>query len=351
MDPNLLSTLLGLAPVAGAAANPNLAPAPSPTSTPSPLQPQSAPQQAGAPAPSAPITVTAQGDTWHPHKRTLLGTIADFALAAMGVPLFPFGKHNENQNVHEAMAGYAANPLQAIHRLSEVGGHEFQAQKLKDSYDDGQLKEQDQERRNRLYDLANRKAADQTINAMLYSAANAKDPASVWGPMREQALKYGDSYGIDYSDLIPDTYDPSYRDTLAMGGIPAPKQLAVGEQVRNHDLQHEDRQANTGEMTRHHQVTEGQGAARVGISEQNANTSAYNAETSRKSEEKRANQVPGARGIVTLKDGSQHPYEDLPDGSRVVYDRDGTAYRYVNVRGTFVPTHQKIPPKAAPQPD
>jgi hypothetical protein len=318
------------------------------------------------PAPAAPVApATPQGsqaqppivvngpmrDQWQPHKRSTLGTVADFALAALGLPIFPFGHKNKNQNVQEALSGYEANPVQAIHRLAQVKGEEGNAVKLAQDYDEGEAKKDNYARMNEALDFQKQKDTEAKIANMMYAAGQHLDSDGnisrpTWNAMRQVVSNLDANRGTHYADQIPEEPDLSAADALAGANMPAYRQAALFEQFRNHNLQHGDREEGHAIQRSHYAVTEKQGAQRVGISQQNADTGAKNAETSRRSEEKRPNQVPGAKGMVTMKNGMQLPYEDQADGSRVVYAPDGTAYRYVNVNGTFVPTHQKILPPA-----
>jgi hypothetical protein len=291
---NLLDLLTGgMGGAAGVPLDPNQAPAPSPMAAPSPLQPQAAPQQASPQAnPNAPITVMGpERDQWHPHKRTLLGTIADFALAAMGVPLFPFGHANHAQNIQDAMRGFQANPRQAINRLAQIKGEEFDASRLAGQEDDSDMRAANYKRQNDALDFQMQKDAETRAANIMYAAAQHRLPdgsldPNTWLASKNVIASLDAARGTNIADQIPDTPDLSIADALSGTSMPVWRQAELLEQTRNHTLQHGDRQEGHEIQRERNSVLASQGAARIGVSETNAKTGQYNAQTSRAREEK-----------------------------------------------------------------
>lgn len=300
-----------------------------------PVQPQ-----AQAPAPDTPIVVNGgPKDDWHPHKRSLLGTIGDIALAAIGLPIFPFGHANKNRNVNEAMANFQNNPRQAIQRLAQIKGEEFDAAKLAGQEDDSDMKAQNYKRLNDLYDLQKSKYYGGLAANMMYSASRAKDPQAAWQAMREQVGRLDANNGTNILAEIPENPDLNAIDIIAGENIPAWRNAQILESYRNHDLQHQDRQATVGESTRHHKVTEKQGEERVGIAGENAQTSRMNAGTSAQSANQRQGRfdqthqgrivkADGVEGHGRVSDDGLSMIWHLPDGRMALYlkGKDGNSW-------------------------
>jgi hypothetical protein len=312
------------------------------------------------PAPAAPVApATPQGsqsqapivvdgpmrDQWHPHKRSTLGTVADFALAALGLPIFPFGHKNKNQNVQEALSGYEANPMQAIHRLAQIKGEEGNAVKLAQDYDEGEAKKDNYARMNDVLQLQK----DKYVTGLALNMMGAVNDPTTYGAMRTQAINYGQRYNTDLGDMIPLDYDKNWVEVARTGAVPVSKQISTAEQVRNHGLQHEDRVEGHQIQRAHNAVTEQQGSARIGISRYNADTGRMNAGTAARNEQDREKSIDkqpnnnlGRNFVYTMKNGIELKVQVAKDGkTAIAHDPQGNPHEYMVVNGTLVPTKRK----------
>lgn len=340
---NFLSTLSSSAfPVGSNGVDP-LAPK---TGDPMPIQPQAPMAQAPIAQPpvnNAPISIVGKGDDWHPHKRSTLGTIADFALAALGLPIFPFGHANKEKNINDALKGFEGNPAQAIHRLAQIKGEEFNAAKLANQYEDDKRMRGNLDRQNQLFDFQKSKYVfDRAANMM----GAVKDEKS-WGPMRNQALKIGDAYGVDLSSIIPENFDIDAINTIRAGAVPVAKQMQIDETHDYHEKVSDYRDRNLDERKAYHQGQLRLGGGRLGVSETNAQTGQRNAATSERREAKTAGNV---RTTHITKYG---PAVVDPDGKHMVLypnsdtapsGYDGKGINYINVNGTWVPANTSPKP-------
>jgi hypothetical protein len=182
------------------------------------------------------------------------------------------------------------------------------------------------------------------VGNMMYSALQSGDPAN-WTAMKKQALIYGNRYGKDYSS-IPDTPDPSYGTSLAMGVIPAAKQMQAKETAQHHRKTEDIGQQNANSREAYTNAAIQQGSARIGIGQQNADTAGRNADTAENREaftEKTKGQGQGVQtkyGPAMISDDGKsmtlYPHSGTaPDGY------DGKGIHYIRVNGKWVPANTR----------
>lgn len=294
-----------------------------------------------APASKGDIEVVGQGDNWSPkHHRGILGFLGDAIVSGLsGTNATPFHDKAERANVHEAMQGFTANPMQAIRRMGMIDGHEKDAWKMRNEEVDNTRYQGTLDRQNSLLDFQKQKYVYSQLSNMMGVAAKRKDPAT-WQAMREQALNYATQYGVDASSIIPEEFNPDAIDTIALGSVPVAKQMSVAEQVRNHDLQHSDRQEGHSISHERNQIMRDQGGARIG------ETAQHNDVTEHQGQE-RIDKTPAkplrtrydtkyGRGLVS-PDGmemhitpsdpriDQSALHSVNGGHKLIYDNLGTA--------------------------
>jgi hypothetical protein len=288
--------------------------------------------QAPATDPNSPITVTGQDpDTWRPHHAGLLGQIADYILDTH------IGRGVERKNMEEALQHLTSNPMEAVKRMAKFNPEAAQA--LYDKVTDNQRQSDNLSRQNDVLGLQKDRYLDGIVGNMMYAASQKNDPA-LYAAARQQAITYGNRYGKDYN-YIPEQMDPANTEAFGMGVVPAARQMAVGEQVRNHDVQHSDRAASLSERAKFHQGELNLGGGRLGVAQENAATSGRNADTREESvgnTQERFNsthqgktvQSPGRPGHGTVSNDGLSMTWFMPDGTKHLYLRgkDGNHWVY-----------------------
>lgn len=245
--------------------------------------PAPAPQNtANSTAAEAPITI--EGDGWkprHPNFWTFLGDVvgSHYGKGLIGT------NAQDSLNVHDAVGEFAQDPLKAIKRLQRLHGHEGEAIKLYNQYEDDQRADKQAEA------LAGmRKAAIQDRGrGILASMMGGVTDAATYQYALPTMQKYAEQYELDPP---PEEYDPQKIKFWQQTGIKPDQQVdnsradmntgsqidyrnqrlqqyreRLGQQARDTDSRISHRSATESEALRHHQVTEGQGQARVGMAQ------------------------------------------------------------------------------------
>lgn len=176
-------------------------------------------------------------DAWKPHKRTTLGTIADIGLALLGLPIAPFKRNVDRQNMQEVMQGFTHDPLQTIQRLATLPGHEGDALSLYDKYIDNQRMQGNLDRQNNVFDLQKEKYVYDRVASMMQ--AGSRD-AKTWTKMRDFATNYANRFGVDVSSIIPESLDPDSIEFIRAGSVPVAKQEQLNETHDYHTERLED---------------------------------------------------------------------------------------------------------------
>lgn len=319
----------------------------SPPRYPNPMQQEAAPQDfmpAAVPTPQGPPAleqnedINVMGDTWKARGQTILGALADAYMSTNGMGT-PFTDERNNRNMREAMEGFVSDPEQAIRRISQFNPDE--AWKMHNQHVDNKRQQGSLDRQNKVYDLSVEKMVDSKIGGLLYSAAQSGNPALI-AKARDMAIRLGNQYGIDYSERLPaDNAGIEDFALMAMGHIPAPKQMQANVTTRGQDIR--ERTALSGQQVarERNQVLATQGDQRIGVSQQNADSQRMNAETTRTNAE-RKNAPP--TNVVTPYGAGQIS----PDGKRMVVPinedrgdfRKGDKLVFIKMGNQWVPSGQ-----------
>lgn len=270
-----------------------------------------------------PITVSAPtGDTWKPHKAGILGQIADYLLDTH------FGKENERRNMEGAMEHLTSNPMEAVRRMAKFNPQA--AQELYDKVIDNQRMQGTLDRQNRATDIMADKYLDGYVANMMYAASQSNDPG-MYEAARQRAIQMGGRYGRDYNDL-PTEMNPEYTKAYGMGAIPAARQMAVGEQVRNHDIQHGDRVEGHSIQRERNQIMREQGNARIGVSQGNLDERREHDDVIEGQGQERINQnKPGTPTMTKYGPGTISP-----DGNTLTINNPvHGALQYIKVNGEW----------------
>lgn len=204
----------------------------------------------------APINVI--GDSWHPHKPTVLGAIADAYLMSQGMK--PSFSQNRNQNdAISAMQGFTNDPMKAIKRLSQIPGMQEKAFDYYNTVDDNRRLRDNLDRQNNIFDMKKEELVYNRVASMM-GAAN----EGTWNKMRDLAQSMANKYGVDISGLVPETYDPDSVEYIRQGAIKPKDQERIAQSDRR--LDQGDRRLNQGDRRMditesHNQATEKQAAA------------------------------------------------------------------------------------------
>jgi hypothetical protein len=298
---------------------------------------QMAPQGPTAPphGDADPNPVQVMGDRFKPHRGTILGALADgYLIAHGGKPMFT--QQREQENMQNAMKGFADNPMQAIRRVGTFDPDT--AWKMFNQQIDNQRQQGQLDRQNRVFDGVNENIVYNRAAGML----NAATPEN-WAAMRDQAIKMGQVRGVDVSGLIPETYDADAAKFLINGAIPPAKQQTIAETGRHHKVTEGISQQNANTAVERNEIMRTQGGTRLGISQQNADTASRNSDISAARLDLQKGQKQG-RGVQTKygpamisQDGNSltlYPSRDVaPDGY------DGKGIHYIRVNGQWVPAN------------
>jgi len=256
--------------------------------------------QTAQPVPGQPDDITVQGDGWNPKKPTLLGILADGYLISKGMQP-GFAINRDKRNVEEALDGFTQDPLQSINRLARIRGHQDDAIKLYNQYQDNSRLDRAESRLDSAY--------HDKARGVMASMLGAATPEN-YGSMRQRMLTYGKSRGLTDDELsdLPEKYDPDAIAAWRYGAVPVDAQMdnsrdavAKGALIdyRNKRLGQFDR--TYGEQVRHNLVSEGIAA---------------------KKEERIAAGKPGGRGIFDKSTGKRVGEYDKT-GQYVRIYRDG----------------------------
>lgn len=313
-------------------------PSPSPMSPTAPMAEQApAPYYPESPAPAptpAENDITVRGDSWSPRKQTVLGAIAD-AIASYTDDGTPFADARDKRNMMEASQTMTSDPMKAIRRISKIDPKT--AWELLNQAQDNVRQQGGLDRQNRALDLQNENLLFTRAAGMMRVAT----PAN-WQAMREQALKFGQTRGMDLSQYIPEQYDPDSIAFFAAGAIPPAKQAQLEETGQHHRATERIGQQNADTRSRYTDAAIQQGGARIGISQQNADTSSRNADTSERREAKAAGNVRATHqtkyGPAVIDPDGQHMVL-YPTKDKAPKGYDGKGLNYINVDGTWVPAN------------
>ena len=280
-------------------------------------------------------------DRWKPHKPTILGAIADAYLMSKGMkPMF--SQQRKSENMENAMKGFTDDPMRSIRRVGQFDPDS--AWKMYNETVDNQRQKGSLDRQNQLFDFQKQKYVYGQLAGMMGVAAKRNDP-STWSTMREQALKYGQTFGIDASNIIPEQFDPNAIETIALGSVPVGKQMQLDETHRYHDdttqyrrdsleerrnyhgqqVQLGARRAATGEgnlseRQEHNDVTEQQGADRLDKTPAKPSVRAYDTKYGRGMVNKEGTQM----NIIPDPRVDQSKLHKTKNGYRLIYDNLGT---------------------------
>lgn len=162
---------------------------------------------------------TAGMDNWQPRRPKFLGLLADAYLKSRGMEP-AYAPNLEERNLNEALSGFASDPMKAIERLARIRGHEQDAFKLYNMYEDNKRADSQVDSLN---DSRSEKYLTR-IGGMLRAVQKAKDPATAYNQMKPVIQRYAQSRGVDVSDL-PDAYDPDAIDSYVMGAVSPEDQI------------------------------------------------------------------------------------------------------------------------------
>lgn len=271
-------------------------------------------------------------DTWQPHHRTTLGKIADITLALLGLPIAPFKKKEERDNMHEAMQGFATDPLRTIERISQIRGHEGDALKLYEQYVDDKRQDGNLSRQNNVFDLQKQDLVYKRVAGMM-GAAN----EGTWGKMRSLALDMGNRLGVDVSPYVPEAYDPDSIEFIRNGAIKPIDQVKAEEthdyhgkvidtRERGQDLSHGDRVR--GQNLSHGDRIRGQDLSH---GDRVTNEAGRNA----RHNDPKTRTKAGVPPAVMTKYGPLVPSKSDP--RKAILHHGGKTYGYTNINGTWVP--------------
>lgn len=163
--------------------------------------------------------------------RDVLGTLGDFLLTRLHMPAM-YAPAQHQRELEEAAQNFQTDPLGAIQKVGHV---DFGAgQKMYDTYIDNQrqqaLASSTIESRNARLSAAQDALAAKTRNtagAYLGSLDRETDPAkkaALYASLRPQLLALGAKNKVDFSDELPETYNPDVVDAFMNGGVPLGRQ-------------------------------------------------------------------------------------------------------------------------------
>lgn len=216
-------------------------------------------QNANAPmSEQAPVQAPPAFEQTH---RNWLGRLADAVNIAYGNGQIYENRMRE-RDATRAMSGYATDPMAAINNLSQVPGMQETAAKLYDSVDDNRRQDEQVKRMSGLYDLKKDEYVYNRVASMM-GGANEKN----WSGLRSVALDLGNRYGVDVSNIVPESYDPDSIPYIQAGAIkPADQEklketagyhaATIDTRKRGQDLTATYRQQRNAEDVRHHTVME-----------------------------------------------------------------------------------------------
>ncbi len=211
--------------------------------------------QAGLPEQQAQDDEEIVVDGWKKTKRNWLGKLADGVIQAYGGKPIYEGRMQE-RDMKSAMEGYTHDPLTTIQRISQFNPE--LGLKLHEQYTDNQRQQGNLNRQNNLFDFKVEEAVTDRVANMMGVAK-----PETWGAMREQALRYAKSKGIELPFGIPEAYDENAINMIRFGEIPVVKQEGFkrsDERLRQGEVRLGQGQQRIDETERHHYVQEGQAA-------------------------------------------------------------------------------------------
>jgi hypothetical protein len=127
---------------------------------------------------------------------------------------------NDQKNMMAAMQNFATDPMSAIRNVAAIPGHQADAWKMYQTYEDDQ-------RADLQAKILNEQRMDQArgrLASYLGAVQSSKDPAAAYDKLLPNLRKYAESRGLDPTEL-PDKYDPDVVGMYQYGGITADAQL------------------------------------------------------------------------------------------------------------------------------
>ncbi|QDP50608.1 MAG: hypothetical protein Tp1125DCM00d2C21254131_49 [Prokaryotic dsDNA virus sp.] len=203
--------------------------------------------------------------------RDILGTLGDaFLMQSGNKPMY--AQRREQERVADAMVGFSQDPMAAMERLANAGYAE-QAGKLQGQFFDQLNDAQTQRLKQSGLELDQNKNLQKSYEdygALFSNMIGAATPETYERikPILNRIKEVG---GLTDEYMVPDVYDPDYAAVIAQGGMPVSRQITAQQGERRLE----------------------QGDKRIGISQQNADTSRMNAT--------RPRAAPRPRGQTTLE--------------------------------------------------
>jgi hypothetical protein len=221
-----------------------------------------APQGAMGGPEEEPDDIVVTGDPWKPKNQSLLSILGDM-IAYQADGSTPFAEQNERRNMMEASKTLMSDPDQAIRRISKFNPE--LAWKYREKTVDDKRMQHNLDRQNELLDFQKRKHVFSQVGNMMNVAAKRGD-VQTWTEMRNRALTYAQTHGIDASTIIPEQFDPEALEYIALGEVPVAKQMQLEETKDWHGKTDAYRHANLEERRDYHSGQLSLGRERNGIS-------------------------------------------------------------------------------------
>jgi hypothetical protein len=288
-------------------------------------------------------TSSTDADSWQPHKRTTLGTIADIVLGALGATNAPFKQRADRQNMQSAMTGFSDDPMGTIKKISKIPGMEGKAMELYEHYQNLHKDDAENAQRMEYYKGINEDRSRGVLSSYLGAVNAASDPQSAYTKVLPMLRSYAQQRGLP-EDLLPDTYDPELAKTVMVGGIKPEQQLQLGETHSYHQSELGIRQQGVDQTGQYRERRLQQLGQHEGAYEQH-NT---NMESIARDKASRPASAPrglkpvlglpidakvGTRKLVPLKNKDGSPVTDGPANTLYQFEQDGRWHAYQKVNG------------------
>jgi hypothetical protein len=250
---------------------------------------------------------------FQPHKLSFLAALADSYLVGHGrKPVF--SQMNDQKNMMAAMQNFATDPMSAIRNVAAIPGHQADAWKMYQTYEDDQ-------RADLQAKILNEQRMDQArgrLASYLGAVQSSKDPAAAYDKLLPNLRKYAESRGLDPSEL-PDKYDPDVVGMYQYGGITADQQI---DNARDSDY----KERRLGQMDETIQNTEQYRNARLG----QMNQTLSERERHNRVMENKPN-VSRTKPSISYVNTKYGPGEVSPDGKALKVNINGQDHVYTKV--------------------
>lgn len=272
-----------------------------------------------------PIDVIADG--WEPHRRNALQKIGDVFLSMLLPGFAPFKEKVNNQNMREALQGFASDPLHAVRRLAKIPGHEKDAIGLYEKYVDDTRMQGNLERQNEVLQNQRDNGAIQIVAAIMNGA---HDP-DTYTKLRSQAQAISQARHMSeglFESLFPETYDEALARAGVQSAVPVAKQQSIEIQKDKAEDLSDYREKRLGQMQETIDNTQNYREKRLGQMQQSIN------------DRRARGEGKTAIGDLQQGDGIKAPKNVFrrKEGKRNVYylrRSDGKYYRMKNQTGIF----------------